>query len=108
MGKILIIIKSSLGEGSQAAEGLRLAAAMLGMDVIPTLIFLDRGVDLLLPGGVEGDLLDYLKAISSLAGVKALRESLGSMALNQELGVEAIDMDRLIDLILECESVIAL
>ncbi|MEM3056461.1 MAG: DsrE family protein [Candidatus Bathyarchaeia archaeon] len=108
---MLIIIKSRLGEGSQAAEGLRLAAAMLGMDMLPTIIFLDRGVDLLLPGGVEGDLLDYLKAISSLAGVKALKESLGPQgekALNQELEVEVIDMERLIDLILECESVIAL
>ncbi len=81
---------------------------MFGMDMLPTLVFLDRGVDLLLPGGVEGDPLDYLKAISSLAGVKALKDSLGSMDLNQELEVEAIDMDRLIDLILECESVIAL
>jgi sulfur relay (sulfurtransferase) DsrF/TusC family protein len=109
--RVIIIIKSRMGDGSRAAEGLRLAAAMIGMDMIPTLIFLDRGVDLLIPGGVEGELLDYLKAIANLAGVKALRESLGSRGeeiLDRELGVEVIDMERLADLILECDSAVAL
>jgi sulfur relay (sulfurtransferase) DsrF/TusC family protein len=109
--RFIIIIKSRVGDGPRAAEGLRLAAAMIGMDVIPTLIFLDRGVDLLMPGGVGGDLLDYLRAIASLAGVKALRESLGSRGeeiLDRGLGVEVIDMERLADLILECDSAVAL
>lgn len=111
MGRVMIIIKTPPGEGSKAAEGLRLAAAMIGMDMLPTLIFLDRGVAILRPGGVEGDLLDYLKAVASLAGVKALKESLeteGGVALDKELGVEVIDMEELVSLIQECDSAVAL
>lgn len=109
MGRVIIIIKSHLGDGSKAAEGLRLAAAMIGMDMLPTLILLGGGVDLLRPGGVEGELLDYLKAVASLAGVKALRDSLGAGgALIQELGVEVIDIEELADLIRECDSAVAL
>ncbi len=111
MVKVLIIIKSSIREGPSAVEGLRLAAAMIGMDQLPNLIFLGGGVELLLPGGVEGEPLEYLKAIAALAGVKALRESiegLGLEALNPELRVEAIDMDMLADLALESDHVLAI
>jgi len=84
----MVIVKSGLGNGSRVEEGLRLAAAMLGMDSLPVLIFVDRGVECLRPGAFsDPGLRDYLKAAADLAGVHVLSESL------EERGLEVSDLD---------------
>lgn len=48
VNKILIAIKSSPYGSGRAAEGLRVATAMIAMDVLPQILFVDDGVYCLL------------------------------------------------------------
>ena len=45
----MLIIRKRLIPGSRIEEGLRLSAAMLGMDYPPNLVFLENGVEALFP-----------------------------------------------------------
>ncbi len=113
MDNFIIIIKSPPGQGSGAAEGLRLAASMLGMDVLPVVVFMDGGVDCLLPGAFEDPALgDYLRTAADLAGVYVLSESLAERGvaatdLDQGLAAEAIGLDELAEMVLGCRTTAA-
>ena len=80
---ILIIMKTSPSRTSKALETLRIAAAMIGMDMIPTLLFCCDGVYCLMREGGErsGEYEDYLRAVADLAGVHVLSRSLGERGL---------------------------
>jgi len=113
LDNFIIIIKSPPGQGSGAAEGLRLAASMLGMDELPAVVFMDRGVDCLFPGAFEDQALgDYLRTTSDLAGVYVLSESLAerglaATGLDQGLAAEAIGLDELAEMVLGCRMAAA-
>ena len=47
MGDAMLIMRKRLIPGSRVEEGLRLSAAMLGMDYPPLLVFADNGVEIL-------------------------------------------------------------
>lgn len=112
MAELMIIMKSGPRE-ARAGEGLRLSAAMLGMDEPPAMVFLDDGVECLLRGAFDDPInLEYLRAAADLAGVQALTESLRdrgipSEGLDPDLGVELLDMDRLAEMAREYRSVVA-
>ena len=90
MGETMIIMRKRLIPGSRAEEGLRLSAAMLGMDYMPNMVFVDDGVEILLPDALyKNNLKDYLTVMSDMAGVYVLKESLEW----KELKVEDLDTD---------------
>lgn len=112
MAELMIIVKSGPRE-ARAGEGLRLSAAMLGMDEPPAMVFLDDGVECLLSGAFDDPVpLEYLRVAADLAGVHALSESLGELGvtpqeLDPALKVELLDMDGLAEMTKEYRSVVA-
>jgi len=112
LGGMMIAVKSGPGAVSRIGGALRLAAAMLGMDYPPVLVFLDEGVNCLRPGALDLGLWDYLKASADLADVHVLSESLeerglGIDDLDSRLGVTPIDMDGLAEMTGEVEVAVA-
>ena len=107
MGRVMLIIKTGPEDGAKVEEGLRLSAAMLGMDYLPVLVFVDDGVGCLRPGAFnDSSLWDYLKAAADLAGVHVLSESLevrglGVDNLEPSLGATPVDLVRLAEMTAE-------
>jgi sulfur relay (sulfurtransferase) DsrF/TusC family protein len=92
-------------------EGLRFAAALLGMDHSPFLVFLDNGVNLLLAKNFDkGVLTDYIRSISDLLGVYVLKESLVERGLYKSdlepsIQVTVIEFDKLVEMIKHCSII---
>ena len=115
--KILLVIKSSPYGSLMAAEGFRIATAMVAMDVLPQLLFIDDGVHCLLKNQrpEAAGLSSYyarLKTLADLVGLYALRDSvvkrnLEIIDLNQSLNVKLLSKDEATKLIMENEAVIA-
>jgi sulfur relay (sulfurtransferase) DsrF/TusC family protein len=77
MGDAMLIMRKRLIPGARVEEGLRLSAAMLGMDYPPLLVFADNGVEILMPEALyKNSLRDYLEVMSQMAGLYVLEESL--------------------------------
>ncbi len=107
----MLIMRKRLFPGSRVEEGLRLSAAMLGMDACPYLVFLDNGVEVLLPDALyKNSLRDYLRVMSDLAEVYVLKESLDERGLrvddlDREIEVTPIDMGELAEMTKRCSVV---
>jgi len=105
----MIIIKSGPEEGLKAGEGLRLVAAMLGMDHIPIIVFMKEGVRCLLRGAYGETGGEYLKTAADLAGINVLSDSLedlgGIEAIEPELGAKLIDIGQLASMMVECNVI---
>ena len=108
MGETMLIMRKQLIPGARVEEGLRLSAAMLGMDYPPNLVFVDHGVEILRTEALyKVNLKDYLKAMSDLAGVYVLRESLEERGmsvsdLEPEINVTVIDFHELAEMAKRC------
>ncbi len=113
MERMMIIVKSGPKDDTGVMGGLRLASAMLGMDYLPVVVFVDEGVGCLLPGAIEDLVLaDYLKAAADLAGVHALSESLEVLGLGVDdldpgLDVTPVDLVWLADMVADIDSTVA-
>jgi sulfur relay (sulfurtransferase) DsrF/TusC family protein len=111
MEEIMLIIHKKPIPENRFEEGLRLSAALLGMDHIPILVFLDDGVECLLPDTLyKNSLKDYLRAVLDLAGVYVIKESLLTKGLSEKelehLGnVAFLSFHELIDLIKKCKVI---
>jgi len=89
VNRILLVMKSRPHESSRAAEGLRMATAMIAMDVLPQILFVDDGVYWLVKKQVtesagNSSFMERLKTISDLVGVHVLSDSLAENKLMQE------------------------
>ena len=116
VSKVLLVIKSAPGEGIRAAEGLRVATAMIAMDVLPQILFLDDGVRCFVksqmpetPGHTSFS--DRLKAISDLIGIHVLSDSLKQRRLEKDqleggYNVKTLTLNQVADMFAQCESVI--
>jgi sulfur relay (sulfurtransferase) DsrF/TusC family protein len=108
------MIKSGPEEMSNVEKGLRISAAMMGMDYPQNLVFIDKGVECLRPNVLdEADTWDYLKAASDLLGIHVLSDSLRKRGLNvedlnPELSATPVDITKLTKMTRESDSVIAL
>jgi len=109
----MIVIRNGPRRAFSVIEGLRLAAAMLGMDSPLLIVFLDEGVQCLRKGIFEDPVMNgYLQASSDLAEITALSDSLeehglGGDELNPGLEVKPIGLDELTEMMAGCRSVAA-
>ena len=78
----MIIVKTSPSGISRVLEALRIAVAMIGMDMMPTLLFCCNGVHCLLRGETGSEKFrGYLGAAADLAGIHVLSSSLEGRGL---------------------------
>ncbi len=80
VNKILLAIRSSPYGSGRAAEGLRVATAMIAMDLLPQILFIDDGVYCLLKQKPEPDGLtsieERLKTLVDLIGIYTVSDSM--------------------------------
>lgn len=115
-GVVLLVIKSPFYGSGKAGEGLRVATAMIAMDVLPQILFVDEGVYCLLknqaPEAVGlASLGERLKAIADLIGVIVLADSLAMRNLKQDdlesdYNVKALTLDEAVNLFAQSKTVI--
>jgi sulfur relay (sulfurtransferase) DsrF/TusC family protein len=104
----MLIMRKRLIPGGRVEEGLRLSAAMLGMDYMPNVVFVDNGVEILLPDALyKNNLKDYLVVMSEMAGVYVLEESLIERELTLDdlepsINATVIDSNELAEMAKKC------
>ncbi len=114
---VLLVIKSPLYGSGKASEGLRVATAMIAMDVLPQILFVDEGVYCLLKNqapeaaGLTSP-AERLKAISDLVGINALSDSLAIRNVKQDdlesdYSVKTLTLDEAANLFAQSGSVIS-
>jgi len=114
--KILLIVKSSPYGSVRAAEGFRIATAMIAMDVIPQLLFIDDGVYCLLKNQKPeaaglNSFAERLKTLADLVGLHAVSDSMVKRNLrnsdfDETCNVKTISFDEAAELIVENDVVI--
>mgnify|MGYP006267963305 CR=1 FL=1 len=115
--KILLVIKSSPYGSLMAAEYFLIATAMIAMDILPQLLFIDDGVYCLLKNqrpeaaGLNSH-YERLKTLADLVGLYAVRESMAKrdlkiIDLDESFNVKLLSMDETAKLLMENETVIA-
>ena len=114
--KVCLVIKSSPYRSGRAAEGLRLATAMVAMNVIPRIIFIDDGVFCLLKdqkpeAAGSSSFLERLKTVADLIGVHAVSDSmvkrnLKGSDLDSAFNAETMSLNEAAERIAEAEATI--
>jgi len=81
---VTIIFKSPPSSPSKVSEALRIAVAMIGMDIMPNILFCCDGVYCLITRGKKRsqEYNEYLRSVADLAGVHVLSDSLKERGLN--------------------------
>ena len=115
--RILLVIKSSPYGSLMAAEGFRIATAMIAMDILPQLLFIDDGVHCLLKNQMPeaaglNSYYERLKTLADLIRLHAVRDSMAKrnlkiVDLDESLNVKLLSTDEATKLIIENEAVIA-
>jgi len=116
VNKILLVIKSPPYGNGKAAEGLRMATAMIAMDVLPKIMFIDDGVYCLIKNQTPeaAGLTSFgerLKTIADLVGLFAVSPSLVMRNLKQsdleeECKAKTISIDQAAELMQDSKAVI--
>ena len=115
--KILLVIRSSPYGSLMAAEGFRIATAMIAMDVLPQLLLIDDGVYCALENqkpetaGLNPH-YERLRTLADLVGLYAVRDSMAKrnlkiIDLDESLNVNLLSIDEAAKLIVENETVMA-
>lgn len=115
--KILLVIKSPPYGSLMASEGLRIATALIAMDILPQMVFIDDGVYCLVENqkpeaaGLDS-FYDRLKTLADLIGLYVAKDSLGKRNLGIEdldkaYNAKAISLTKVARLIAENETAIA-
>jgi sulfur relay (sulfurtransferase) DsrF/TusC family protein len=112
---ILLVFKGSSQEEG-VAEGFRVATAMIAMDVLPQLLFVDDGVFWLVKKTLDQlenpSVKERLQTISDLVGLQVLSDSLAQRKLkpsdlDESFSVKVLLPDDAAELVLQNEAVIA-
>ena len=116
MSKNLLIIKSSPYGSGRATEGFRMATAMIAMDVLPQILFVDDGVYCLLKSQKPeasgfASFTERLKTLADLVGLNALSDSLFQRKLKpndleENFNVKTLSINEVAELISQNEAVI--
>jgi sulfur relay (sulfurtransferase) DsrF/TusC family protein len=115
--KILLVIRSPPYGSLMAAEGFRIATAMIAMDVLPQLLLIDDGVHCLLKNqrpeaaGLDSH-YERLRTLVDLVGLYAVRDSVAKrnlkiVDLDESLNVKLLSTDEAAKLVMENETVVA-
>ena len=114
--KILLIIKSPPYGSERAAESFRMATAMIAMDVLPQILFIDDGVYCLIRNQKPeaAGLVSFgerLKTLADLVGLYAVSDSLSqrkleSGDLDENYNAKTISLDETAKLISQNETAI--
>jgi len=115
--KILLVIKSPPYGSLKAAEGLRIATALIAMDMLPQIVFIDDGVYCLTKNhkpetaGLDS-FYDRLKTLADLIGLYVAKDSLAKRDLRiEDFGktyhTKAISLTEIARLVAENEVAIA-
>jgi len=114
--KILLIVKSPPYGGGRAAEGLRTATAMIAMDVLPKILFIDDGVYCLLKNQTPqaaglASFGERLKTLADLVGLYAASDSMIHRKLKQtdideNYKVKTLSLDETAQMISQNETTI--
>lgn len=114
--KILLVVKSSLYGTVLAAECFRISTAIIAMDVLPQILFIDDGVYCLLKeqnpeqGGLHS-FREHLKTLADLVGLfvadrSLYRRNLKKTDLDENYNLKTISMEEVASLFLENETVV--
>ena len=116
VNKILLVIKTPPYGSGRAAEGFRIATAMIAMDVLPQILFVDDGVYCLVRNQKPeaAGLISFgerLKTLADLVGLNALSDSmvqrkLKTSDLEENYNVKTLSLDEAVKLISQDETVI--
>jgi len=115
VNKILLVFKGSPQEEG-VAEGFRVATAMIAMDVLPQLLFVDDGVFWLVKKKLDQlenpSVKERLQTISDLVGLQVLSDSLAQRKLkpndtDEGLYAKVLSLDEAAQLVLQNDAVIA-
>jgi len=114
--KILLVIKSSPYGSGRAAEGFRMATALIAMDVLPKMLFADDGVYCLLQNQTPeaagfASFGERLKTLADLVGLYAVSDSMRQRKLKQSdfeanYNVKMLSLDEVTRLISHNETTI--
>jgi len=114
--KILLVIKSPPYGSGRAAEGFRMATAMIAMDLLPQILFIDDGVYCLVRNQKPeaaglASFGERLKTLADLVGLYAVSDSivqrkLKQIDLDENYNVKTLSLDEATRLILQNETLI--
>jgi len=114
--KILLVIKSPPYGSGRAVEGFRMATAMIAMDVLPQILFIDDGVYCLVKNQKPeaAGLVSFgerLKTLADLVGLYASSDSMNRRKLKQSdldenYNVKPVSFDETAKLISQNETTI--
>lgn len=114
--KILLVIKSAPYGSGNAAEGMRMATAMIAMDVLPKIMFIDDGVYCLVKNQASeaaglASFGERLKTIADLVGLYVVSPSLVPHGLKQSdldegYNAKIVSIDEATELMQDSEAVI--
>ena len=116
VNKILLVIKTPPYGSGRAAEGFRMATAMIAMDVLPQILFIDDGVYCLVrnqkpeAAGLTS-FGERLKTLADLVGLHAVSDSMVKRNLrntdfDETYNVKTISLNEAAELIAENEVAI--
>lgn len=114
--RTLLVIKSPPYGSLIAAEGLRIATALIAMDILPQLVFIDDGVYCLVKNHKPeaaglNSFYDRLRTLADLIGLYVAKNSLGKRGLEIEdldetYRAKVIPLAQVAKLVAENEAVI--
>jgi len=116
ISKILLVIKSPPYGNSRASEGFRMATAMIAMDVLPQILFVEDGVYCLVKNqkaeavGIAS-FTERLRTLADLVGLHAFSDSLFQRKLElndleENFKVKILAVGEATELIAQNETVI--
>jgi len=116
ISKVLFVIKSPPYGNSKAGEGFRMATAMIAMDVLPQILFVEDGVYCLVKNQKAESVgltsfAERLRTLADLVGLQALSDSLFQRKLklsdlDEKYNVKTLAIDEAAELIAQNETVI--
>jgi tRNA 2-thiouridine synthesizing protein C len=116
ISKVLLVIKSPPYGNSRASEGFRVATAMIAMDVLPQILFIEDGVYCLVKNQKAeavglSSFAERLRTLADLAGLQTLSDSLFQRKLkhsdlDESYNVKTLSTSEAAELIAQNETVI--
>jgi len=115
VNNILLVFRDSPQEEG-VAEGFRIATAMIAMDVLPQLLFVDDGVFWLVKKKLDQlenpAVKERLQTLSDLVGLQVLSDSLAQRKLksndfDEGLDAKVLSLDEAAELVTQNDAVIA-